>query len=376
MSKSISQGSQSQKTPKQIQEPRSTQDLCELLNKLVQNPGWNIEIAERFIHLITNDKKQFQLDAQQQDSVIKAIINCPMKYRAIVHLAIVAANFTSEKGLRTLDGIITRISSFINELLDLKAGIKENILKNLGDKQVSQFIKENVNTKDAKQKHENQKEEEDKKFDFFRNLISLLICEGDASAIATRLNLILEVAADSNHYQQLTGVALKPENDIKNRVKAVAELFKLAKPNATEAKRLLLYGSHAQILASKQSQEIADLRDNLQIERDIRKQREDYIAQLEKQCQELKQQLLDTEKKLEKRQTDIEQERELYAQLETSSQAKISQQREAALSQVRNRIEHELNKLERCLSGSGESFQENSQIGLRIIKKIREQFTE
>lgn len=375
MSKNISKDSQSQKTPKLVQEPRSSQNLCEQLNKLVKQPEWNTETANQFINLIVNSERQFQLEIQQQDSVVTAIINCPLKYRAIVHLAIVAANFTSENGLRTLDGIVPKISCFISELLDLKDGIQDNILKNLGDKYVSQFIKEKMNFKDTKQKYPKEKED-DTKFDFLRNLISLLICEGEASAIASRLNIILEVLADSNHYQQLTKTQLKQESDIKNRVKVVAELFKLTKPNATEAKRLLLYGSHAQIIANQQGKEIADLRDSFEVEIDLRKQREDYISQLAQQCQHLKQQLVDTEKKLEQRQTDIEQERELYAQLETSSQAKISQQRVAVLSNVRNRIEHELNKLERCLSGSYESFQENSKIGLTIIKKIREQLTD
>jgi hypothetical protein len=375
MSKNITQSSQAQKTTTVVIEVHSAQELCEQLNKLVQQSPWKIEIAERFIHLIVRPEKQFQMDSKQQDSVFQALINCPIKYRAIVHLVIVAANFNAENGLRTLDGIIPRISSFISELLDLKDGIKENILKNQGDKQVSQFIKDKLNTKDTQQKSPKGKED-DKKFDFLRNLISLLICEGNTSAISSRLNIILEVLADSNHYQKLTKVQLKPEIDIKNRVKSVTEIFKLAKPNGTEAKRLLLYGSYAQILVSRQEPEIADLRHRLQTERELHKQREDYIFQLEQQCQELKRQLLDTDKELEKRQTDIEQERELYAQLETSSQAKISQQREATLSNVRNRLEHELNKLERCFGGSADNFQDASQMGLRILKKIREQLAE
>ncbi|KYC39824.1 hypothetical protein WA1_28030 [Scytonema hofmannii PCC 7110] len=305
MSKNIFKDSQSQNTTKLVPQPRSAEELYELLNKLVQQPEWKIETAERFINLIINSEKQFQLDVQQQDRVVRAIINCPMKYRAIIHLAIVAANFSSEDGLRTLDGIIPEIRHFISESLDLKNGIQDNILKNLGDKQVFQFIKEKVKVKDDKQKSSKEKED-DTKFDFLRNLTSLLICQGEASAIASRLNIILEVLADSSHYQQLTKAQPKPESDIKNRVKVVAELFKLAKPNATEAKRLLLYGTHAQIIATQQSQEIIDLQDSLQTERNLRKHKEDYISQLEQQCQDLKQQLIDAEKKLEQRQTDIE----------------------------------------------------------------------
>lgn len=302
-------------------------------------------------------------------------MECPLKYRSIVHLAIVAANFYAENGLRTLDGIIPKIGNFISDNLALTDGLKENILRNKGDNKVSQFIKEQVNTKDTTRESANN-QEVDQKFDFLRNLISLLICEGEISAIASRLNLILEVLADSNYYQQLTKSQPKLESDIKNRVKVVAELFKLAKPSALEAKRLLIYGSSSQILANQQGQEINDLQNNLQAQRESRKELENYVSQLEQERETLKQQLFNANNQLYKMQNDIEQERILYAQLETSSQAKISQQREATLNNVRNRINHELNKLERCLNGSADSFHENSQIGLRIIKKIREQLTE
>lgn len=375
MSKNNSEYLQPQKNSKLVPEVRSANDLCVYLNKLIQQPEWKIETQKQFIHLIINPEKQFQLDVQQQDSLFKAIINCPLKYRAIVHLTIVAANFNSADGLRTLDKIITKIGHFVSESLNLQESIQENILKSLGNKQVAQFIKEKINTKDPNQKLSKEKEDE-KKFDFLRNLISLLICEGELSAIANCLSIILEVLAGSNYYQQFTKTQLELEDDIKSRVKSVVELFKLTNPNAAEAKRLLLYGLHSQIRVSQQEQKITDLRNNLQFERNSRKQREDYTSQLEQQCQELKKLLGDVEKKLEQRQIDLEQERELYAQLTTFSQTKISQQREAALSNIRNRLSHELNKLERLLSNVPESFQENSQIGSKIIKKIREQLTE
>jgi DNA repair exonuclease SbcCD ATPase subunit len=368
MSKNIAKGSHLQKQLKSISEIHSADDLCNQLNQLIQQAEWKIETAETFIKIIINNRKQFQLDIQQQNQVAKAIMECPLKYRAIVHLAIVSANFYAENGLRTLDGIVSKIGNFISDNLALTDGLRENILRNQGDNNVSQFIKEQVNTKDTTIKSVNN-QKVDQKLDFLRNLTSLLICEGETSAIASRLNLILEVLADSNYYQQLTKAQPKLESDLKNRVKVVAELFQSTKPSIIEAKRLLLYGSYSQILANQQVQEINRLQNTLQSERELRKETDNYVFQLEQEREALKQQL-------EKRQNDIEQERELYAQLETSSQAKISQQREATLNNVRNRIEHELNKLERCLSSSTDSFQENSQIGLRIIKKIREQLTE
>jgi hypothetical protein len=363
------------KTPEQIKTPQSAQELCERLSKLVQQPEWKTETVEQFINLITNSKKQFQLNPQQQEILFNSIIECPPKYRAIVHLAIISKNFCSENGLRTLDGILPKISHSIGNSLDLPDGIKENILKNLGDKQVYQFIQEQVNPQKNQPNSQNSKEDFNK-FDFIRNLISLLICEGEKAAILSRLNIILDILSNSSYYQKLTKTELTEESDIKKRVEAIAELFQLVKPAANEAKRLLLYGTHAQILIIQQAEKISELRKGLQAEIQLGKRREDDIQQLNQQQEKLKQQLLEAEKKLEDKHNHLEQERDLYAQLETSSQARISQQREATLNTVRKRIEHELNKLERCLSGSSDNFQENSQIGLRILKKIREQLTE
>ena len=375
MSRSNSQRSQSPKASNRVKEPRSAQELCEQLKQLAQQPNWKSETAERFVSLIVNPNQQYQLDRQQQDSLAEAIINCPEQYRATVHLAIVAANFTTQKQLNTLDGISPRISAFISESFDEEPRIKETLLKVQGEQVLPKLLKKKINTKENKQKTVNKKELAVEKIDWVRNLISLLICEGEPTARSSRLNLILEAFANSKHYQQIVKEPLDSDNDIKFRVKAVSELFKLAKPNATEADRLLLYGANAQRLATQQIHKIARLEDSLQQERNLRRQREYDIEQLEQQCKELKQQLTDAEKNLEQKQSDLDHERKLYEQLETSSKAKISQQREAALSQVRNRLDHELQKLERCLSGSAESFQENSQIGMRIIHKIREQLS-
>ena len=375
MSKSNSQGSQSPKASNPVKEPRSAQELCEQLKQLAQQPNWKSETAERFISLIVNPNRQYQLDRQQRDTLAEAIITCPQQYRATVHLAIVAANFTTQKQLKTLDGIIDTISAFISESFDKEHRIKETLLKAQGEQVLPNLLQEKLNPKEAEKKTVNPNAVAVKKLDWVRNLISILICEGEPSAISSRLNMILEAFANSNHYQKIIKEPLDSDIDIKFRVKAVVELFKLAKPNATEAERLLLYGANAQRLATQQVDEIAHLEDNLQKERDLRRQRESDIEQLEQQYKELKQQLTDAEKNLEQKQSDLDHERKLYEQLETSSKAKISQQREAALSQVRNRLEHELQKLERCFSSSAESFHENSQIGMRIINKIREQLS-
>ncbi len=375
MSRRNSQNSQFPKASNPVKEPRSAQELCEQLKQLVQQPNWKSETAERFVSLIVNPNRQYQLDTQQRDSLAETIINCPQEHRATVHLAIVAANFTTQKSLKTLDGIIDRISAFISKSFDKEHRIKETLLKAQGEQVLPNLLQEKLNPKEADQKPVNTKGVAVKKLDLVRNLISLLICEGEPAARSSRLNMILEAFANSKHYQQIIKESLDSDSDIKFRVKAVAELFKLAKPKGIDAERLLLYGANAQRLATQQIHDIAHLEDSLQKEQDLRSQREDYIQQLEQQCKELKQQLADAGKNLEQKQSDLDHERKLYEQLQTSSKVKISQQKEAALSQVRNRLEHELQKLERCLGSSAESFQENSQVGMRIINKIREQLS-
>lgn len=290
-------------------------------------------------------------------------------------MAIVAANFTTQKQLKTLDGIIDIIGTFISESFNEEPCNKKTLLKDQGDQFLLNLLQKKLIPKEAEQKPVNKKGVDVEKLDWVRNLISLLICEGEPLARASSLNIILAAFANSKHYQQIIKEPLDSDSDIKLRVKAVAELFKLVKPSATEAERLLFYGANAQMLVTQQIHEISHLGDSLQKERDLRSHREDYIEQLEQQCKELKQQFVNAGENLEQKQNDLDHERKLYEQLETSSKAKISQQREAALSQVRNRLEHELQKLERCLSSSAESFQENSQIGMRIINKIREQLS-
>jgi hypothetical protein len=375
MSNKVDNNSKCKKISESVTSVRSAEDLCKLLNELVKQPEWDIKTAEQFINLIINNQKQFLLNTQQQDMLVSAIIKCPIKYRSIVNLSIISANYCSKDGLRTLDNVTHKISNFLSETLDLKEGIKENIINNIGDKQVIRYIKEEGNIKYLKRDNSIQKKD-DIKLDFFRNLISFLICEGEESAIATRLNIILDVLSGLNQYEKFLAIPLDSKIDIKNRVKAVTELLKLKKPNANEAKRLSLYGTQSQIIVLQQTQIISELNETLQRERKLREQKEEELSNLKQEYQELNQQLLDAKKKSEIKQNIIEQERQLYTQLETSSQAKISQQREATLRNIRNRIEHELNKLEQCLKGSSNSFQENSQIGLKVIQKIRDKLVE
>lgn len=198
-----------------------------------------------------------------------------------------------------------------------------------------------------------------------------MICNRDIFTIDIHLNLILEAFADSNYFLKQTSELLEPNVDIEYRVKAVSEFFGLEKPTATEAERLVLYACSAHILAKEQADEIANLKNRLQKEKELNNQRENSIQALKKQCEQFQNQLTEARQQLEEMQGELETERNLYERLNQSSKIETVQAKNALLRQVEKRIKHELQILERCLNGSGESFQANSQIGLQNIEKIR-----
>lgn len=404
-------GFQLKKASVQISEPRSAQDLCARLNQLVQETKWDTkQTAEQFISLIVNQNRQYVLEPKQKKILASAIINCPQEHRALVHLAIATANFTKTKRLPNLDGIIPQIGSYVSEELELKPQNKETLLKAQTEQNFFEWLKKKLNPdeikKDAKlqpvsyknivvkqpeaeseQGRSNsndtskttfqkkiastRKEESAKKINFVRNLITLLLCEGDSAVIPTRLNIILAVFADSNYWRNLTTELPNPEVDIQYRVKAISEFFRLPNPAGTDAERLLLYGASAQFLTTKQVEEIADFKNSWQKEKELVHQRQEQIDQLQKQSTQLQKQLVDAQQKLEEMQIQLENEKKLYKRLEQASQAEIIQERNAVFNKITNRIEHELKILDKCLSGSPESFQINSKVGRQNVENIR-----
>lgn len=393
-SQRITKGSQPKKASIQISEPRSAQDLCDQLNQLVQETKWDKkDTAEQFVSLIVNPNRQYRLDQKQKQSLAYTIKNCPLKYRAIVHLEIATVNFTRTKELPNLDGIIPQIGSFITEELELEPQIKETLLKTQEEQFLFDWFKKELTpkesnknakfqpssdksndiTKIAPKRHlaSTRKEETSKRINFVRDLITLLLCEGDLSVIPNRLNIILAVFADSNHWRKLTTELPNSAADIQYRVKAVSELFRLPNPATTDAERLLLYGAHAQILVTKQVDDVTNLRNSLRKEKELSHQRQEQIDQLQKQSGQLQAQLADAQQKLEEMQIQLENEKKLYERLVQTSQFEIIQERQMVLNKVRSRIEHELQILERCFTGSPDSFQTNSKIGRQNIEKIR-----
>lgn len=268
------------------------------------------DIAHQFINLIVNQKRQFELDTKQKESLLYAIVNCPQEYRAIVKLAILAANFTTDKGLRALDEMIPQIGLHISNELGLEAQVEESLLKAESEiALLSRWLKEKLNSeknneavrsqpvsykniavkqpgaelslgknssknkpvKSSRQQNSisTRKKELLKKLNFVRDLIALLISKGESSAIPSRLNIILDAFAGSNQIQRLSSQLPNSEADLQYRVKAVAELFGLPNPTGTEAERLLLYGACVQISATKQINEIVDLKDSLRKEKEL-----------------------------------------------------------------------------------------------------------
>jgi len=359
--------SKSGRTSSSLPEPQSAQELCDQLRDIAQKEEWDKPLAEHFIQLVVNPKKQYQLDNRQKQSLMNSILACPSKYRALVHLLILSRNFVSQGGLRTLDGIATKIIDFAKDELALESRIEGTLLKVQGDEVLLNWLKERLKVK---------KESLSQKLDLIRNLISYLVGAGETIAISSRLDIIIEAFADSNYLQQYAGKAITLEKIAKNRVKAVVDLFGLDKPTTTESERLILFGSSAHNLLVYQVDEISQLRENFENERKTSRKKDKRIIDLESRYRELENEITQVRKELDHEQDKLKQEKILYEQLRASSTAKISQQRNFALSQMKSRIEHELQKLERCFNSKGNSFAENSQVGLEIINDIKDRLSE
>lgn len=298
---------------------------------------------------------------------MKSILKCPSKYRALVHLLILSKNFISQDGLRTLDIIDTKIIDFVKDELELEARIEGTLLKVQGDEVLLDWLRGRLKA---------EKEGLPKKLDFIRNLISYLIGAGETVAISSRLDIIIEAFSDSNYLQKYDKQAITLENVARNRVKAVVNLFGLDKPTNTESERLILFGSAAHNLVVCQADEISQLRKNFENERQTGHKKDERIIDLESKCRELEDEITRIRGELKHKQDRLEQEEKLYEQLKSSSTAKISQQRNSALSQIKSRIEHDLQKLERCFNGEANSFTQNSQMGLEIINDIRDRLSD
>lgn len=356
-----------QKVQLNISEPKSAQDLCEKLQSLSCHPKWDKSLADSFTQMVVNPKRQYQLDTKQKETLVNSILNCPEKYRALVHLWILSKDFISPSGLRTINGITSEIIDFIKGKLQLEPRIDGTLLKIQGDEVLLDWLKEKLINKEKSSAE---------KLDFVRNLIAYLVGAGESRAISTRLDIILTAFTNSNCLQQSPREAITLDKTIKSRVKAVSELFSLGKPSTDESQRLILFGSYSQVLAIQQMNEIDQLNENLQKEKKIRCDKEQEIEALKAHCQKLEEQLIGVKEALEHEQANLNHEKTLYEQLKTSSTAKISQQRNSVLNQMRSRIEHELQKLERCFTGKAESFHENSEIGLEIIDDIKKRLSE
>ena len=344
-----------------INQPKSSQDLCEAVKQISIQPSWNKSLAERFTAIILNPKRQYQLDNMQKEILIKYVLGCSLEYKALIHFLLLSKNFTSINGLRTLDGITDEIVDFIQSELDLEPRINSVLLNNQGDQVLFNWLKEKLADKE---------ETLAQKLDFIRNLISYLICKADFSVVSTRIDIILSAFADGSLLNNQIENTTSLDKIVKDRVKAVTELFSLEKPTTNEAKRLTLFGGYSQALAIQKMNEVYQLDESYQREKKVRLEAEQEVSRLKTSCQQLEDELIKYKKDLIQEQENLEHQKKLYIYLKSSSELEISQQKNSVLNQFQNRLEHELNKLERCFINP-ENLQTNARIALKIIGTIR-----
>ena len=293
--------------------------------------------------------------------MIKSILGCPSEYKALIHFLLLSKNFISTNRLRTLDGITDEIIDFIQSGLDLEPRINSVLLNNQGNQVLFKWLKEKL---------ANNEETLVKKIDFIRNLISYLIYKADISVVSTRIDIILSAFADGSLLDDLPENTISLDKIVKDRVKAATELFSLEKPTTNEAKRLTLFGGYSQVLAIQKINEVYQLDESYQKEKKIRLDTEQEVLRLKTYCQQLEYELIKHKKDLLQEQENLEHQKKLYSYLKSSSELEITQQQNSVLGQVQSRLEHELNKLERCFI-KPENLQANAPIALKIIGTIR-----
>jgi methyl-accepting chemotaxis protein len=332
----------------------SAQAMCEELLRISKAEKWTQKSYQNFIDLIINPEIQYQLNTTQKGVLTEAILTCPSDYRSLLHLTLVLANSNQPKGLYTLNGIITKITEYIIDCLSNKYKFN-NILIVENYNNLKQWL--------SKQTKHNQ----NTKLDLCRNLVTIIIAEN--KPLISYIDIILEFFSGLDSLQES-----KSSNVTQQKTKAIIDFFQLHKPTSTEAERLLLYGNYSQKEIQQYHTKIAELKSQI-------RQLQDNLGKIQTVCQQkteqitqLQNQLTQTKVDLEQTQNELAKETQLYQQLDSSSQAKITQEKNATINQINKRIEHELKKLERCFNSKNvDNFTENQEIGLKIIEKIRKQ---
>lgn len=343
--------------------PRTAEELCQQLQQIIANESWSISTTKKFIQLLIDPNKQYQLNDKQKQSLITSVLDCPSEYISLIHLQILFRNSISHKKIYTLDGITTAIIDHIKKKLLLNSEIEASLLKNQDDKILVSWL-------DSKfSEYENLEE----KIDFVRNLISYLIVKTESTesvVISSRLDLILKAfVAHPKTLEKYSKTKSTFQESVLDRLKAIVNLFTLNKISTNEVERLILFGSSAYEVANSQEIQIVHQNQSNHL-------KEEKIKILENQCKDLQDQVAQLVQQLQYYQETLDKEKAYYQELQASSQLKISQQRNRALTEVRGQIEHDLHKLERCFNGKIDSFPVNSEIGIEIINDIRSRLFE
>jgi len=296
---SLSKAKKSKDPAFDIGEPKSDQDLCDKLQALIKIEKWTKPIAERFIQLLTNPERQYQLSTKLRGTVIQVLMDCPLQYRSLVHLAVLSKHFLAKKGLRTLDGISDKMQSFLRDEMELSPNVAESFLSIKNDR-VTAWLKNQLNTKEQKQSD---------KLDLVRNLISYLLLTRDNTLIANQIDIILAVFAGSNYLKSCADNEISLKETLPHRIEAILQLFCLDKPTTTELDRLILFGGYSHVVATQQSEEIILLRDDLRREREYRSNDMQKIEALENQCKILEAQVQKAQQDRVELQNELDRER-------------------------------------------------------------------
>lgn len=336
----------------------SAQEICDKLLSISDKKKWERKDYEDFIKLIINPEKLYKANESQKESLFRAILSCPNNYKSLLFLTLIS---NANQNL-----VYEDIAK------ELVSKIKEKIIKDFEDQKsipITEIIDDSNKLFMFFDEFTKKKLNHTKKTDLCRDIISLFIPEYEKINLYT--NLILSFFLHSTKLEKPIRESTEKGSGSESllRSKIITDFFQGNKPTLKEAERLLQYNRMFEQIDTKANQ--------------LKKVCSDNTKQIEKYKQinqEQKEKLERIENELSQAKADLEKEYRFYQQLDSSSQAQIKQERNSAITEINNRIEHELKKLERCFTNlhidlDDDSLVEKKRIGLRIIKKIKSQLS-
>ena len=335
----------------------SAQEICDKLLSITDKKQWVQKDYEDFTKLIINPKIQYKANESQKESLFRAILSCPNNYKSLLFLTLIS---NANPNQRIVYENITK---------EIVSRIKEEIIKDFEDQEsipITELIGDSNKLFMFFDEFNKKKLNHTKKTDLCRNMISLFIPEYEKINLYTNflLSFFLNSTKLEKPIRESTEKGIGSESLLRSKI--ITDFFQVNKPTLKEAERLLQYNRMFEQIDTKANQLKKVCSDNTK-----------QIEQYKQLNQEQKEKLERIENELSQAKADLEKEYQFYKQLDSSSQAQIKQERNSAITEINNRIEHELKKLERCfhIELDYDSLVEKKQIGLRIIKKIKSQLS-